>query len=257
MGLIVDIKLRNKEFCLCFKTKIETGITGLFGPSGSGKTTLLHCIAGLTKPDSGHISLNNDVLFNSNLQCCTPARKRRIGLVFQGHLLFPHLTVTGNLSYGQKGNRSKKRKKLYEIAELMDIASLLSRKIHRLSGGEKQRVALARAILSDPQMLLLDEPFGGQDNERKMQIRLYLKKLHESTKIPMILVSHDAQDMIELAHELIFIENGKNIAQGALSRRLTTYSKQACLCNSQKPGSSHNMRNILVKTHGMKFPLAN
>lgn len=254
MSLYIDIQLKRKNFTLAFQANFNTYITGLFGRSGAGKTTLLHILAGLVQPDSGYIRLNDTVLFDSSSHHCLPVRKRQIGLVFQDHLLFPHLTVEGNLKYGQKNTSTKERKQqLWEIAELLDITHLLNRKVPLLSGGEKQRVALGRAILSSPKLLLLDEPFTGLDQELKQQLIPYMRKLYEKTNIPMILVSHSLEEMTELTEELFFIENGKFFAQVSLNKMHAKDRLIGRFCNSDNPTSFQKARNLLVKNHSMQF----
>lgn len=255
MSLFIDVQLNRNHFALSVTAELGAGITGLFGPSGSGKTTLLHAVAGLIRPDSGRIILHDKILFDAALNNThVPARKRQIGLVFQDHLLFPHLSVEGNLRYGQKKSNTRERKQqLCEIAELLDITHLLDRKISLLSGGEKQRVALGRAILSTPKLLLLDEPFTGLDPGLKQQLIPYMRKLYEKTHIPMILVSHSPVEMVELADELIFIENGKISAQTGLNKKYPKNQAVGGLCNSNDPLCFQKARNVLIKNHSLQF----
>lgn len=251
MNLFIDVKINRKDFALSFKADMTAGMTGLFGPSGSGKTTLLHCIAGLIRPDTGRITLNDNLLFDNYLHINVPARKRQMGLVFQDHLLFPHLTVEGNLKYGQKNKHKERKEQLCDIAELLQITHLLNRNVIQLSGGEKQRVALGRAILSSPQLLLLDEPFTGLDRALKRQLIPYLKKLYEKTHIPMILVSHSPEEMTELTDELFFIEDGKLLTQAKLDK---TRNSQTIgrFCSPSDPDGFHRVRNMLIKNHSLK-----
>lgn len=250
--LYIDIELNRGDFKLSFKADLNAGITGLFGPSGCGKTTLLHCIAGLIRPDSGRIALNDTDLYNNSLLINMPARKRQIGLVFQGHLLFPHLTVEGNLKYGQKKSCRERMKQLCEIAKLLEITHLLKKKVPFLSGGEKQRVALGRAILSQPRLLLLDEPFTGLDQGLKRQLIPYLKRLYGKTRIPMILVSHSPEEMTELAEELFFIKNGRLFAQAHLKPSRDS-QLSGRLCHSDSPIPFQRTRNLLIKNHTLKY----
>ncbi|MHC4553092.1 MAG: molybdenum ABC transporter ATP-binding protein [Planctomycetota bacterium] len=255
MTLQIDIQLKRKGFNLIFQGEIQNGITGLFGPSGAGKTTLLHCIAGLTRPDAGRITLNETVLYDATSHHHLPPRKRRIGLVFQDHLLFPHISVAGNLAYGQNGARKGRKRQRCEIAELLEISHLLNRNVTRLSGGEKQRVALGRAILSSPQLLLLDEPFTGLDQGLKQQLIPYLKRLYEATKIPMIVVSHSAEEMSQLVQELFFIEKGEIYAQAELNKSHVS-RKGVRFCNLDDPTGFQKARNLLIRNHSLKFPAA-
>lgn len=252
MALEIYIELTRNNFSLSFQAELNAGVTGLFGPSGSGKTTLLHCIAGLVRPDSGYIRLNKTVLFDSASHHLLPTRKRQIGLVFQDHLLFPHLTVEGNLKYGQKKSNKERKQQLCEIATLLDITHLLNQKVPYLSGGERQRVALGRAILSSPQLLLLDEPFTGLDQGLKQQLIPYMKKLYEKTHIPMILVSHSPEEMAELTDEMIFMENGKRIAQTKI-KHVPKAQLLGRFCNTDGPVGFQQARNLLIKNHSMQF----
>lgn len=252
MNLDLDIQIQRDGFNLQYKAHLTSGVTGLFGPSGAGKSTLLHCIAGLVRPDQGRIVLNENVLYDSLSHRHLTPRERQIGLVFQDHLLFPHLTVEKNLAYGQKGPRRERREHLCEVAELLEITPLLKRNVTMLSGGEKQRVALGRAILARPKLLLLDEPFTGLDQRLKQQLIPYLKSLYEKIHIPMILVSHDPETMMDLVEEMIFIENGKLFAHGALSK-----PKQTLLlgrfCGTENHHDFRKMRNHLIKHHTLRF----
>ena len=253
MSLDINIQLRRNGFSLHFKGRLAGGITGLFGPSGAGKTTLLHCVAGLIRPDSGQIVLNGNALYDSTSHLYIPPRKRQIGLVFQDHLLFPHMTVESNLAYGQKGPRRERKKQLCEVAVLLEIQTLLKRKVTDLSGGQKQRVALGRAILAHPGLLLLDEPFTGLDQGLKQQLIPYLKRLYEKTQIPMILVSHNPDDMMELAEEMFFLEKGRLSAQGTLEKPKQIQSLGR-FCGTENPHDFRRMRNHLIKNHTLQFP---
>lgn len=253
MSLDINIQLQRNGFSLHFEGRLTCGATGLFGPSGAGKTTLLHCIAGLTRPDSGKIVLNKTTLYDSASHHHLPPWKRQIGLVFQDHLLFPHMTVESNLAFGQKGPRRERKTPLCEVAELLEIHTLLKRKVTALSGGQKQRVALGRAILASPGLLLLDEPFTGLDRGLKQQLIPYLKRLYEKTHTPMILVSHNPEDMVELVDEMFFLENGKLFAQGALHPS-QEWRSPGRFCGTENPHDFRTMRNHLIRNHTLRFP---
>lgn len=208
--LDIDINYQNPSLTLEAKYQFTGGITGLFGPSGSGKTTLLNLIAGFLGAKSGRITLNNQVLFDSNLRINLSPNLRRIGTVFQDGRLFPHLSVEGNLKYGYKLlEDSQRRLGPGEVIRLLEIEELLKKHPHELSGGEAQRVALARALLMSPNLLLLDEPLASLDLGLKRQILPYLKKIEEELDTPMIYVSHDIDEINFLTRKVLIINNGK------------------------------------------------
>lgn len=248
MTLNVQIQLTRGNFTLDVKTQFHSGITALFGPSGTGKSTLLHCIAGLIRPDSGVITLDGKPLYDSQRKIHVPPYQRHIGVVFQESLLFPHLSVRRNLEYGQTGDKSIRKSQFEKITMLLEIESLLDRGVNHLSGGEKKRVALARAILAGPCWLLLDEPFSGLDQSLKDQIMMYLGRLYEATSVPMILVSHCLDEIVELADEVVFIEKGRSIAKGMLDA-----GKTGCFCQSQDPGDLQKIKHWLIKNHSLRL----
>ncbi|MDQ8727309.1 molybdenum ABC transporter ATP-binding protein [Bradyrhizobium sp. LHD-71] len=193
------------------------GVTALFGPSGAGKTSLINMIAGLLKPDRGRIELDGEALDDTAQRIHIPAHRRRIGYVFQDARLFPHLSVEQNLDYGRRMNGLPfDAAEHVRIAQLLDLEALRQRRPGRLSGGEKQRVALGRALLSRPRLLLLDEPLGSLDDERKAEILPYLMRLRDQAGVPMVYVSHDADEVRRLATQVIRLQNGTIAAQGGL-----------------------------------------
>jgi molybdate transport system ATP-binding protein len=248
MTLDIRLNLNRGGFTLNVEAQFHTGVTALFGPSGAGKSTLLHCIAGLIKPDCGVISLDTELLYNSERKIHVPPHQRKIGVVFQDSLLFPHLSVRGNLEYGQTGDKVIRRQQFEKIVALLEIEPLLNRGVDHLSGGEQKRVALARAILGNPRWLLLDEPFSGLDQSLKDQIMMYLRRLHQAIAIPMILVSHSMDEIIELADEVIFMETGHLTAQGTLNAGQT-----GCFCQSQSPGDLKKIKHWLIKNHSLRL----
>ncbi len=251
MTLDVRLNLKRSGFTLDVEAQFNAGVTALFGPSGAGKSTLLHCIAGLIKPDQGAITLDTEQLFNSERKIYVPPYQRKIGIVFQDCLLFPHLSARGNLEYGQTGDKSARRQQFEKIVALLEIEPLLDRSVDCLSGGEKKRVALARAILGNPRWLLLDEPFSGLDQALKDQIMMYLRRLYQAISIPMILVSHLPDEIIDLADEVIFMEQGHLTAKGTLTT--DGVNGDACFCRSQNPKDLQKIRNWLTKNHSMRL----
>lgn len=215
--LRVDVAKQLGEFSVeaCFAS--EGRVTGLFGASGAGKTSLINMIAGLLRPDRGIIAIDTETLDDTEMGVHVPAHRRRIGYVFQDARLFPHLDVRQNLDYGRRMNRladdPAQRKR---VTDLLDIGGLLDRRPGRLSGGERQRVALGRALLAQPRLLLLDEPLGSLDEERKVEILPYLVRLRDEAGIPMVYVSHDPSEMRQLATDIVMLKRGRVSAFGGV-----------------------------------------
>ena len=182
------------------------GVTALFGLSGSGKSSLINLVSGLINPDEGVIALNDRELFNSAENVCVPINQRNIGYVFQDARLFPHYTVNGNLRYGMK-NTSKDE--FNYIVELLGIGHLLKRYPITLSGGEKQRVAIGRALLTDPEIILMDEPLSALDLPRKRELMNYLERLSKEINIPILYVTHSLDELLRLAERVVLLTNGK------------------------------------------------
>jgi molybdate transport system ATP-binding protein len=213
--LSVDIEKRLGEFSLAVKFEAKGGATALFGPSGAGKTSLVNMIAGLLNPDRGVIDVDGEVLDDTAAYLHVPAHRRRIGYVFQEARLFPHLDIRHNLDYGRRMNRlAHDPAQLARIVAMLDIGNLLDRRPGKLSGGERQRVALGRALLAQPRLLLLDEPLGSLDEERKAEILPYLMRLRDEANVPMVYVSHDADEMRQLASQVVLLKRGRVAAFG-------------------------------------------
>ena len=193
------------------------GVTALFGPSGSGKTSLINMIAGLMAPDAGRIALDGDVLFDAARGVNVKPWKRRIGTVFQEGRLFPHLSVKHNLDYGRwMSGLPADAKAFAHTVELLDIGHLIDRRPGKLSGGERQRIAIGRALLMKPRLLLLDEPLASLDAARKAEILPYLVRLRDDAKVPMIYVSHDAEEVARIATHVVRLEDGRVVASGGV-----------------------------------------
>ncbi|MGO2509607.1 molybdenum ABC transporter ATP-binding protein ModC [Vibrio hibernica] len=184
-----------------------TGITAIFGRSGAGKTSVINAISGLKNPTSGRITKDDHVLFDSELGINKPIEKRKIGYVFQEARLFPHYKVKGNLLYGVKGQVDAK--KLEQVVKLLDLSNLLSRYPADLSGGEKQRCAIARALLSEPDILLMDEPLASLDLPRKQEVMPFLERLSSEVNIPILYVTHSMDEILHLADHMLLIEDGR------------------------------------------------
>jgi molybdate transport system ATP-binding protein len=211
----VDIRKRTGDFELDLAATLPSGITILFGPSGAGKTTLLDCMAGLVRPDAGRIAAGEEILYDSSLGINIPPQLRRVGYVFQDLALFPHLTVQGNIEYGLSRLGSEQRKqRSATILESFRISHLRSRRPGQISGGERQRVALARALVTDPAMLLLDEPLAALDASTKSKIVDDLRVWNQEHGVPIVYVTHDREEVFALGERVIVLENGRVIAQG-------------------------------------------
>ena len=205
----------GRDFALDVSCTVNPGITILFGPSGVGKTTLLDCIAGLTIPDSGKIAVGDRILFDHPRQTNLPAQHRKLGYVFQDLALFPHLAVGKNIEYGlADADKSERRKKSGAILESFRIAHLRDRKPADISGGERQRVALARALVTDPCVLLLDEPLAALDAATKSKIIDDLRAWNAAHAIPILYVTHSREEVFALGDRVLVLENGRIIADG-------------------------------------------
>ncbi|MBU9816765.1 molybdenum ABC transporter ATP-binding protein ModC [Rahnella sp. C60] len=189
------------------------GITAIFGLSGAGKTSLINAIGGLTRPDTGRITLNGRVLSDRQNNIFLPPEKRRIGYVFQDARLFPHYRVKGNLQYGMAPSM---RGQFDNIVRLLGIAPLLDRFPLTLSGGEKQRVAIGRALLTAPEILLMDEPLAALDIPRKRELMPYLERLAQEISIPILYVTHSLDEILRLAEKVLVLDSGKVLAMGTL-----------------------------------------
>jgi ABC-type sulfate/molybdate transport systems ATPase subunit len=209
-SLSVAIRRRLEHFTLEVAFETAGGVTALLGPSGAGKTLTLRAIAGLLRPDSGHIALGRTSLFDSTANVNVPSRDRRIGYVFQQYALFPHLSVTDNVAYGlQAWPRDAQRVRVAEMLQVMDIGTLAGRRPRTLSGGQQQRVALARALAPKPDLVLLDEPLASLDLPLRQKLGAELRALHERTGIAMVLVTHDPDEAARIADRVVRVESGR------------------------------------------------
>ena len=216
------IKVQLESFMLDANFSIpDRGITVVFGPSGSGKTTLLRAIAGLEKSDKGFLKIGDLVWQKGEDFLAT--HKRQIGYVFQDAALFDHLDVKGNLNFVIKRAIGLKEDFIESIHNLLEIKTLLNRKTIQLSGGERQRVAIARALLTNPKILLLDEPLSALDLKRKNEILPYLDSIHNDLEIPILYVTHSQDEMSRLADHLLLIEDGNIVGSGPVNDMLTRF----------------------------------
>jgi len=202
-------------FDLAVNLELPSGITILFGASGAGKTTILDCIAGLTTPDSGKVSIDGRVLFDSAQRVNVPVPQRRIGYVFQDLALFPHLTVQANVEYGLQNLESgERRQRVDTILDAFRIARLRERRPRQISGGEAQRVALARSLVTDPALLMLDEPLAGLDAPTKSKIVADLRAWNESRRISVLYVTHSRDEVFALGERVVVLDRGRVLACG-------------------------------------------
>ncbi len=214
--ITVAIRLDRGDFTLDANFEApENGVTALFGQSGVGKTTIINALAGLIRPDHGRIAIGARVLFDSAAGINIAVAKRRIGCVFQDGRLFPHMTVRQNLLYGRARIRQL-HPALDETVELLGLGSLLDRRPDSLSGGERQRVAIGRALLADPGILLMDEPLTALDVAHRAEILPYLARLRQNLDIPVIFVSHQLEDVIQLADTMVLLDNGRVTTAGPI-----------------------------------------
>jgi molybdate transport system ATP-binding protein len=195
----IDIELRRDAFARDLRIDDDARVIALTGRSGAGKTSVLHAIAGLVKPRSGRIAIGGRVLFDAARGIDLPAHQRRVGYVFQDTRLFPHLDVAGNLRYGRHRAHERPDFDFDATVELLGIAPLLGRRTANLSGGEAQRVAIGRALLSQPEILLLDEPLSMLDAERRDELLPYLRRVRDEVRLPMVYVSHQTEDARQLS----------------------------------------------------------
>jgi molybdate transport system ATP-binding protein len=207
----LDFALHQGDFTLDISVHVEGRAVALFGPSGSGKTSALEVIAGLRAPRRGRIAVNGHVLFDSERHVNVPVRQRRTGYVPQDILLFPHLNVRENVTYGL---RAGTRPDLRALVELLELPALMDRRVGSLSGGERQRVAMARALYSGPDVLLLDEPLAAVDLPRRRRIVDALLGIRDELSVPLIYVTHLPEEALSVADWAVLIDGGRVIASG-------------------------------------------
>lgn len=214
-GLAVSITGRNGAFAIEADFAADWGVTALFGHSGAGKTTLLKMIAGTLRPQSGRIAVGDFTLFDAQKGIDLPPERRRIGYVFQEARLFPHMSVRRNLTYARWAGRRQATRSFDEVVALLGIDPLLDRRPSTLSGGERQRVAIGRALLSDPALLLLDEPLSSLDHARRQEILPFIERLRDESHVPIVYVSHEIDEVARLADEIVLLSAGRVAASGA------------------------------------------
>ncbi len=218
--LVVEFQKRRGDFQLDMRFSAPTpGVTALFGRSGCGKSTAIALISGLLAPDAGRLLLGDDVLVDTARGIHVDPRHRRIGVVFQDARLFPQLDVRGNLEYGYRRVPGDAAKPIAfdTVVGLLGLGDLLARRPYQLSGGEKQRVALGRALLSQPRLLLLDEPLASLDAARREDLLPYFEKLRDAFSIPIVYVSHQFDEVLRLAARVVLLDAGRVLADGDIA----------------------------------------
>ncbi len=202
------------EFTLEVKLRVEQGeFVTLFGESGAGKTTLLRCLAGLADPDEGSIRVKGETWFDSAKPTMLPVQQRRVGYMFQDYVLFPNMSVRGNLEFAVRKGTSRQR--VSELIEIMALGELQHRKPNTLSGGQQQRVALARALAAESRLLLLDEPFSALDQATKVRLQDEVLRLQRHFGLTTLMVSHDVSEVFRLSRRVLIIEEGRIVREGS------------------------------------------
>jgi molybdate transport system ATP-binding protein len=218
VAIAKQLREHDRRFDLDVRFTSDADVTILFGPSGAGKTQTLYALAGLARPDRGHVRVGAQTLFDSERRIDLPTRERRIGFVFQEYALFPHLNVLQNVAFARGGPwpLSLRSRRLADadadiraLVAAFELGDLVQSMPAQLSGGQRQRVALARALAAQPQLLLLDEPFAALDAPLRTRLRTELLAARARFGVPMIVITHDPDDVAALGGHVIAIENGK------------------------------------------------
>jgi len=215
MSLDINIQLPRRDFTMNLNLSIGNQLTGIYGHSGAGKTSFLHLTAGLERPESGTITFNGRTIVDTQSKVFVKPRKRRIGIVFQESRLFNSMSIKKNLLFGTR--YSKKDKPLIsfdEVVGMLELEHLLEFRPSHISGGEARRVAIGRALLSSPELLLLDEPFSAVDVSLRQQILPFIERIRHRLNIPIMVISHDLPDLLQLTDKLILMKQGEVVGNG-------------------------------------------
>jgi molybdate transport system ATP-binding protein len=214
--LVAQIRLaRSTEWALDVDLTCPKGITCIMGPSGSGKSTILAVLAGLAVPDTGRVTIGDEVWLDREKSICVPTHERRLSYVFQGLALFPHMTALKNVEYGMHDvARADRGPRAMALLQKVGVAHLATRRPRTFSGGEAQRVAVARALARSPKLVLLDEPFSALDRDLRAQLIALVRSVVAELNVPIVHVTHSVGEARQLADQVIRIEKGKIVAQG-------------------------------------------
>ena len=210
MSLIVDIRKDLGQFRLQAAFEAGKGVTSLLGPSGCGKSLTLKCIAGIEKPDSGHIELDGRVLYDSKRHINLRPQERRVGYLFQNYALFPNMTLRQNILCGMREkSRAEQEQKLSEILAVMQLEGLEKHRPHQLSGGQQQRAALARILVSEPRLLMLDEPFSALDAHLRDALKIELRDMLQRFGREVLMVTHSREEAYNMSRAIAVMDNGR------------------------------------------------
>jgi sulfate transport system ATP-binding protein len=249
---VIDVTKSFGEFVALRNVSVaipEGSLTALLGPSGSGKSTLLRVIAGLEPPDSGQVLIGDEDVTNR------PARARGVGMVFQHYAAFKHMTVHDNVAFGlevRKWPRAEIRERVHELLELVQLEGLAKRYPAQLSGGQRQRMALARALAVEPSVLLLDEPFGALDARVRKELRAWLRRLHDEVHVTTIIVTHDQEEAMEVAGQIVVLNEGR-VEQVGSPRQL--YEQPANEFVMSFVGPVNRLGDTFVRPHDVELLL--
>ena len=248
----LHVRLRKSHHSSASDFQVETefrvspGVTVMVGHSGAGKTTILRCIAGLSQPDEGFVTVGNRLLFDSQQRINIDVAQRRVGFVFQDLALFPHLSVHDNVTYGlRRLDRTERQRRLDEVLKAFQIEHLSRRLPREISGGEQQRVALARSLVTEPSVLLLDEPLSSLDPRTKAGIIEDLRAWNNARRIPIIYVTHDYEEVLAMGDHVIALEQGRIVAEG-LPREIVPALRQEHMA---QPANFENLFDVTVLEH--------
>lgn len=248
-GLNLSLQRRVDAFAFDVSLDAPGGVTGIIGPSGAGKSMLLQMIAGLTRPDHGHVTFNGETISNTATRHFLAPEHRRIGYVFQDALLFPHLSVAQNLDYGASRRKSGQSVSRDGVIDLLGLGALLARRPHHLSGGEAQRVSIGRALLSAPRLLLMDEPLSRLDPRRRADIMPYIEALHRHLDLPILYVSHNIDEIARLSDRVVVLNEGRVVASGGVADVLNQPEMQRLILGEDSASDSAAIVEATVCAH--------